>query len=178
LRGWVESGVGHVAGLPAGAVLGATLGVLMWPALVRGLYHSVILPLIVLEIAVTEESFLAVLDVVCLVTVAAGIAAGHWARARDAAAVRTVRLTVVFGTYVEGVLPLVRRDRGTFLMTCGTAAAAGGVAGAVAGRSVPYLSPAIVPFVGHPVGGLAAAVIVAFLMGVAGGLGMSRGSRP
>jgi hypothetical protein len=173
-QGWVESGVGHVAGLPTGVVLGA----LLWPALVRGLYHSLILPLIVLEIAVTGESFLAVLDVVCLVTVAAGIAAGQWVRARDAAAVRTVRLTVVFGTYVEGVLPLVRRDRGTFLMTCGAAAAAGGVAGAVAGRSVPYLSPVVVPFVGHPVGGLVAAVIVAFLAGFAGSLGMSGAAGP
>jgi len=68
----------------AGWLVGLCIGAAMWLILLKGVYHSLILPLMVLEFAGRGLSFLAALDVVCLVGVSAGLALAAIAFPRQA----------------------------------------------------------------------------------------------
>lgn len=52
---------------------GLLAGLVIWPAILGGVYHAVILPLVLLEMEKTGVSFLGAVDMVGLVMVAAGI---------------------------------------------------------------------------------------------------------
>jgi len=54
-------------------VAGAISGLLIWPAIIGGVYHAAILPIILLEMEQYGNSFLGAIDAVGLVVTAAGI---------------------------------------------------------------------------------------------------------
>jgi hypothetical protein len=54
-------------------IAGILAGAPMWPAIIGGSYHAVILPIVLLEMENTGHSFLGAVDMLGLVMVAAGI---------------------------------------------------------------------------------------------------------
>ena len=155
----LASGMEH-----AGVWLGAALGACMWTLLLRGFYHSVVLPLMVIEFSAAGTSFLAAVDMVALVAVSAGVAAAAILLPRTPedrrSARRTITVNSLLGTYVEGSLPHVKAHP-VALGTAVVAATAGGaVVGACHGMGVTYVPLFALPVIGTAHLGLAAALIV------------------
>jgi hypothetical protein len=149
-----------------GVWIGFAVGLAMWPLIRRGLYHTLVIPLMIVEFEGRGLSFLATADVVALVVAAAGIAAAHALVPRTAedrrVALHTLRVTFWFGTYVEGVYPFFDADRRVLVI----AALAGGVGTAVAGYGqalgISYVPPWMLPIVGSSWWILLAAVLASF----------------
>jgi hypothetical protein len=155
-----------------GVWIGLAVGLAMWPLIRRGLYHTLVIPLMVVEYEGHGLSFLATADVVALVVAAAGIAAAYAVLPRSAGdrrvAARTLRVTFWFGTYVEGVYPFFESDRRVVFV----AALAGGAGTAVAGfgqaLGISYVPPWMLPFVGSSIPYLLAAVLTSFAVAAVG----------
>ncbi|RYL97418.1 PTS sugar transporter [Sporolactobacillus sp. THM7-7] len=92
-------------------VMGFLAGVMIWFALLKGGYHAVILPLILLEMEKTGSSFLGAIDMIGLVSVAAGINLAHWIyplkKTKKSVTKRGLGMNIMFGTFVESVYPLL-----------------------------------------------------------------------
>jgi hypothetical protein len=150
----------------AGLWIGLIVGALMWPLMLRGLYHTVIIPLMVIEMEQRGLSFLATMDVIGLVVAAAGVAAANVWLPRVAvhrrAAVHTLRITLWFGDYVEGVYPFFEEDRRVLWMAGAASTLAGAIAGVTTARSVSYIAPWLVPVIGTSAIGLTAALLGCF----------------
>jgi hypothetical protein len=156
----------------AGWLVGLCIGAAMWLILLKGVYHSLILPLMVLEFAGRGLSFLAALDVVCLVGVSAGLALAAIAFPRQAGerapGAHTLKINVLFGTFVEGCYPHLR-SHPAYLVWASAAAACGGVIlGVTHSYGVSYMPVFVFPFVGSSVLGLAGALGAAFGMAFVG----------
>jgi fructose-specific phosphotransferase system IIC component len=147
LTGIVSLGLTH-----AGWIVGAVLGAAMWTILLRGYYHSLILPLMVLEFSQQGLSFLAAVDMAALVAVSAGIALATViipGRAEDRATARhTLAINFGFGTFVEGSFPHVRGCRTNMAIAVVAATAGGAIIGAGRGYGVTYIPIPALPFVG------------------------------
>lgn len=65
------------------AMAGLIAGLLIWPAIIGGVYHAAILPIVLLEMETTSNSFLGAVDMVGLVMVSAGITLANIIAPRD-----------------------------------------------------------------------------------------------
>ncbi len=132
----------------------------------------------VLEFAGRGLSFLAALDVVCLVGVSAGLALAAIAFPRHAGerapGAHTLQINVCFGTFVEGCYPHLR-SHPAYLVWASVAAACGGaILGVTHSYGVSYMPLFVFPFVGSSsVLGLAAALGVALGMAFVGTAGLN-----
>lgn len=151
---------------------GALAGAAMWPAIMGGVYHSVILPLVLLEMGQKGHSFFGAVDMVSLVMVSLGITvanvilprtSGERALAGSGAAVN-----FFFGTFVESSYPFMFGDKRVFAAAIVAATAGGAVVGLSAVEATAYLSVFIAPFVSTNALGLVAAMATSFL--IAGGM--------
>ena len=162
----VDRGLEHF-----GLWIGLVLGALMWLLMLRGLYHTFVIPIMVVEIAHSGLSFLATLDIIGLVVAAAGIAAANAWLPRIAVhrrpALHTLRITMLFGDYVEGVYPFFEADRRVLFVAALASTVAGGIAGLTGARSLSYIAPWLVPFIGTSIVGLAASVLACFALSFA-----------
>ena len=113
--------------LEVNAVLcGAVAGALIWPAIMGGMYHGAILPVVLLEMEKTGNSFLGAIDLVGLVMVSAGIMLANivYPRVKDdrSLAVPGLFINFVFGTFVEAAYPFMFSNRlvmiGAFISAC------------------------------------------------------------
>ncbi len=149
----------------AGLLVGLCLGALMWPILLKGLYHSVILPLMVIEFSAGGRSFLAAIDMITLVAVSAGIALAAIAFPRHdqdrPSACHTFTVNACFGTFVEGSFPHVKSHRGYLAVAVVAAAAGGAVVGLTRSYGVSYMPLFGLPVIGAPWLGLVVAIVVA-----------------
>ena len=150
----------------AGLWIGLVVGALMWPLMLRGLYHTLVIPLMVIEMEQRGLSFLATMDVIGLVVAAAGIAAANvWlprVAAHRRAALHTLRITLWFGDYVEGVYPFFEEDKRVLWVAGAASTVAGAIAGVTAARSVSYIAPWLAPVIGTSAIGLTAALLGCF----------------
>lgn len=166
----------------AGLLIGLCLGALMWPILLRGLYHSVILPLMVIELSSGGHSFLAVLDMITLVAVSAGIALATIAVPRHEGdrrpACRTLAVNACFGTFVEGSFPHLKSHRGYLAVAMVAGAGGGAVAGLTRGYGVSYIPLFGLPVVGQPWLGLLVAIVVALAAAFLGTAALNLHLRP
>ncbi|MFK4997860.1 hypothetical protein ACI2OX_11690 [Bacillus sp. N9] len=64
-------------------IAGLIAGLLIWPAIIGGIYHAAILPIVLLEMERTGNSFLGAVDMVGLVMVSAGITLANIISPRD-----------------------------------------------------------------------------------------------
>jgi hypothetical protein len=98
------------------AIIGLSFGLLMWPAIMRGgMYHIIVLPLILLEMEKYGYSYFGALDMAGLVMVSAGILLAQIVVAtglkdRDAAK-RPFWMNIGFGTFVEASYPYMRENK-------------------------------------------------------------------
>lgn len=127
------------------ALVGLAFGLCMWPLILKGWYHTVVLPLILLEMEKYGNSFVGALDMAGLVMASAGILLAQIAlplRPADrSASGKPFWLNVGFGTFIEASYVYMRRSKFVY----GGAIAASGAAGAVIG-TLHLKSTAYVPF--------------------------------
>lgn len=151
---------------------GAIAGLLIWPAIIGGVYHAAILPIVMLEMEKTGNSFLGAIDMCALVMVSAGITLANiiYPRSKSEAAVATpgFLINVLFGTFVEAAYPFMFANKIVF----GGALVAGMLSGAAVGyfnvRGTAYVPSLVAPSLSnHAVGFficMAIAVIAAFII--------------
>src|SRR5699024_8520392 len=94
---------------------GAVAGLLIWPAIIGGVYHAAILPIVLLEMEKTGSSFLGAIDMTGLVMVSAGITLANIVypkqKSESAIAVPGFIINMAFGTFVEASYPFMFSDK-------------------------------------------------------------------
>ncbi|MGC5614881.1 hypothetical protein [Georgenia sp. Z1491] len=142
---------------------GALAGAVMWPAIIAGVYHSVILPLVLLEMGQKGHSFFGAVDMVALVMVSLGITLANVVRPRTsgerALAGSGGAVNFFFGTFVEASYPFMFGDRrvlGTALLA---ATVGGGMVGLFGVEATAYLPAVAVPFVATDALGMVLAML-------------------
>ncbi|ENP3037810.1 PTS sugar transporter [Salmonella enterica] len=132
---------------------GLLAGLVIWPAILGGVYHAVILPLVLLEMEKSGVSFLGAVDMVGLVMVAAGINLANVIapREKSEAAVATPGLLINlgFGTFVESAYPFMFANKIVF----GSAIFWAGMGGMMLGffnvKGVAYVPAFASPFLSN-----------------------------
>ncbi|MFC4403853.1 PTS sugar transporter [Gracilibacillus xinjiangensis] len=147
---------------------GLIAGVLIWPAIIGGVYHAAILPIVLLEMERTGNSFLGAIDMVGLVMVAAGINLANIVHPRDkgeaAVALPGFAINMGFGTFVESAYPFMFSDKRIFA----GALLSGGVGGALVGmfdiRGTAYVPTVTAPLLANNAIGFVIAMVVPCLL--------------
>jgi fructose-specific phosphotransferase system IIC component len=146
-----------------GVLAGALAGVLMWPAIIGGVYHSAILPVVLLEMEKQGNSFFGAIDMVGLVMVSAGITLANLIYPRTtgerALAASGFPVNVGFGTFVEASYPFMFADKLVFGGALLSACVGGAVAGLFEVRGTAYVPAVVAPFVSNNPLGLVAAML-------------------
>ena len=132
---------------------GAVAGLLIWPAIIGGVYHAAILPIVLLEMESTGFSFLGAIDMTGLVMVSAGITLANVLIPRQksdaAVALPGFLINLGFGTFVEASYPFMFSNKLVF----GGAILASTVSGALVGllgvKGTAYVPSFMAPFLAN-----------------------------
>jgi hypothetical protein len=151
---------------------GALAGLLIWPAIIGGVYHAAILPIVLLEMETQGNSFLGAVDMTGLVMVSAGITLANIMLPRQtserALAVPGFMVNVGFGTFVEAAYPYMFSDRRVFAAALFSAMVSGALCGLFGVRGTAYVPAVVAPTVSNqPLGfliSMAAALAAACLL--------------
>lgn len=145
---------------------GGLAGLLIWPAIMFGVYHAAILPIILLEMEKTGNSFLGAIDMVGLVMVSAGITFANmiFPRTKDEATVAApgFLINVGFGTFVEASYPFMFSDRLVLGGALISAAISGTVVGIFNVRGTAYVPSIVAPALSNNPLGFVISMLVAF----------------
>lgn len=143
---------------------GAVAGLIIWPAIVAGIYHSAVLPLVLLEMSQKGHSFFGGIDMVGLVMVSFGIMLANLIVPRDPGerpmAASGALVNFGFGTFVEAAYPFMFGDKRVFAAAVLSAVAGGTVAGGFGVEATAYVPTVVAPFVSTSALGLVAAMVV------------------
>lgn len=136
---------------------GAVAGLLIWPAIMGGVYHAAILPIIMLEMSKYGNSFLGSIDMCGLVMVSAGITLANiiCPKTKDEASLATPGfiINVCFGTFVEASYPFMFSDKITFVGALASACISGAVVGMFNVRGTAYVPAIFAPSLSNnPIG--------------------------
>lgn len=144
---------------------GALAGLAMWPALMFGVYHSVILPLVLLEMGQKGHSFFGAIDMVALVMVSLGITLANTIKPRTsgerALAGSGAAVNFFFGTFVEASYPFMFGDKRVFVAALAAGTVGGAVVGATGSEASAYLPAFVAPFISTNAWGLVLSMVVA-----------------
>lgn len=153
---------------------GAIAGIVIWPAIIGGVYHAVILPLVLLEMSEKGHSFFGAIDMVALVMVSLGITLANLVAPRTsgerALAGSGAAVNFFFGTFVEASYPFMFGDKRVFGVALGAAAVGGAVVGLVGAEATAYLPAIVAPFVSTTVWGMVLAMAVGAVLAFVGTL--------
>lgn len=132
---------------------GLLAGLVIWPAILTGVYHAVILPLVLLEMEKSGVSFLGAVDMVGLVMVAAGINLANVIAPRDksevAVATPGLMINLGFGTFVESAYPFMFANKIVFFSAIAYAGLGGMMLGYFNVMGVAYVPAFLSPFVSN-----------------------------
>ncbi|PFG30105.1 PTS sugar transporter [Paramicrobacterium agarici] len=161
----VKSGIEWAVGVNP-ALAGAIAGLVIWPAIIGGVYHSVILPLVLLEMGEKGYSFFGAIDMVSLVMVSLGITLANVIVPRSsgerALAGSGVAVNFFFGTFVEASYPFMFGDKKVFAIALIAATGGGVVVGLTGAEATAYLPAVVAPFVSTTALGMTLSMAVAF----------------
>jgi len=147
---------------------GIIAGLLIWPAIIAGVYHAAILPIVLLEMEHTGNSFLGAIDMVGLVMVSAGITLANIVGPRDKgeAAVATpgFLMNMGFGTFVEAAYPFMFSNKIVFAGAIIASGIGGGLVGLFAVRGTAYVPSFTAPFLSDNPVGFVVAMLVSLLV--------------
>lgn len=170
LGDWVKAGIESAVDFSP-LLAGALAGLAMWPAIIGGVYHSVILPLVLLEMGEKGHSFFGAIDMVSLVMVSFGITLANVVRSRTsgerALAGSGSAVNVFFGTFVEASYPFMFGDKRVFAIALVAATAGGTVVGITGAEASAYLPAFVAPFISTTAWGMVLAMAVAFAIAFA-----------
>jgi hypothetical protein len=141
---------------------GLLAGLLIWPAILAGVYHAAILPIALFEMEKYGFSFIGAVDMCSLVMVSAGITLANIISPRQqserSAASVGFFINMVFGTYVEAAYPFMLSSKVLF----GAALAAAGLGGLMVGifnvKSTAYVASFVAPGLSNNAVGMIAAM--------------------
>jgi fructose-specific phosphotransferase system IIC component len=144
---------------------GAVAGLLIWPAIMGGVYHAAILPIVMLEMEKTGNSFLGAIDMVGLVMVSAGITLANmiYPRIKSEAAVATPGfiINIAFGTFVEAAYPFMFSNKIVFGGALASACISGALVGFFNIRGTAYVPSVLAPGLSNNFGGFIICMLVA-----------------
>ncbi|MEH7121013.1 PTS sugar transporter [Neobacillus vireti] len=146
-----------------GILAGLIAGLLIWPAIIGGVYHAAILPIVLLEMGKTGNSFLGAVDMVGLVMVSAGITLANIISPRDkgeaAVAAPGFAINMGFGTFVEAAYPFMFSNKIIFAGAIISSGLGGLLVGLFDVRGTAYVPSFMAPLLSnHPTGFIIAMV--------------------
>lgn len=128
---------------------GAVAGLLIWPAIIGGVYHAAILPIVLLEMEATGFSFLGAIDMTGLVMVCAGIMLANilFPRQKGDAAVALpgIVINIGFGTFVEAAYPFMFSNKLVFAGAIAASTVSGALVGMLGVKGTAYVPAFIAP---------------------------------
>ncbi|RLL43718.1 PTS sugar transporter [Oceanobacillus piezotolerans] len=143
-------------------------GLLIWPAILGGVYHAAILPIVLLEMEKTGASFLGAIDMVGLVLVSAGINLANIVSPRDkgeaAAATPGFLVNMGFGTFVEAAYPFMFSNKMVFAGAIISAGVGGALVGLFDVRGTAYLPTFAAPFLSNNALGFVIAMLASLIL--------------
>ncbi|MCD8347195.1 MAG: PTS sugar transporter [Lachnospiraceae bacterium] len=150
---------------------GAVSGLLIWPAIIGGVYHAAILPIVLLEMEEMGFSFLGAIDMTGLVMVSAGITLANVIMPKQkgeaAVALPGCIINICFGTFVEAAYPFMFSNRLVFAGALISATLSGAVVGMFDVKGTAYVPAVVAPFMANEGKGLAFAAAMLVAMGAA-----------
>lgn len=133
---------------------GGFAGFAIWFALMGGVYHAAILPIVMLEMEDHGFSFLGSIDMNCLVMVCVGIQVAnilHPRRKSDrVACIPSLFINLVFGTFVEAAYPFMFASKKVFGATILAATLSGVLVGFLGVKGTAYIPSFMAPFMANP----------------------------
>nr|WP_263327042.1 PTS sugar transporter [Neobacillus sp. Marseille-Q6967] len=172
---WMGEGIRSLLDLLVstnGTLAGLIAGLLIWPAIIGGVYHAAILPIVLLEMEKTGNSFLGAVDMVGLVMVSAGITLANIVSPRDkgAAAVAApgFAINMGFGTFVEAAYPFMFSNKYIFAGAILSSGLGGLLVGLFDVRGTAYVPSFMAPLLSNNMTGfiiaMAGSLICSFLI--------------
>ncbi|MDH4616625.1 PTS sugar transporter [Brevibacillus sp. AY1] len=145
---------------------GLIAGLLIWPAIIGGVYHAAILPIVLLEMEKTGNSFLGAVDMVGLVMVSAGITLANIVAPREKSeatlATPGFLINMGFGTFVEAAYPFMFSNKLVFAGAVISSGVAGMLVGLFDVRGTAYVPSIMAPLLSNN--------MVGFILAMASGL--------
>jgi len=153
---------------------GGIAGLLIWPAIIGGVYHAAILPIVLLQMETDGFSFLGAIDMTGLVMVSAGITLANILFPRDKAD-RTVALpgfliNMGFGTFVEAAYPFMFSNKLVFAGALIASTVSGALVGVLGVKGTAYVPSVVAPALANEGKGFSfalcmlVALVVAFII--------------
>lgn len=168
---WIGNGIRTLidAAIAFSPILaGAVAGLLIWPAIIGGVYHAAILPIVLLEMEQTGYSFLGAVDMTGLVMVSAGITLANIIAPREkkeaSIALPGFLVNVGFGTFVEAAYPFMFADKKIFGTALFAAMVSGALVGAFNARGTAYVPSIVAPGLSDNPIGFAIAMLAAMVI--------------
>ena len=153
-----------------GVLAGLIAGFAIWFAIIGGVYHAAILPIILLEMENQGFSFLGAIDLCCMVMVCAGIQLANIVKPKNpgdrVTCIPNLFVNLVFGTFVEAAYPFMFASKKVFAGTIAAASVTGLVVGIFNVKCTAYVPCFVAPFVSNDnIVGTIIAMVVAVATG-------------
>lgn len=153
------------------ALAGLVAGALIWPAIMGGVYHAAILPIVLLEMETTGMSFLGAVDMVGLVMVSAGITLANIVAPRlkenRSLAIPGFLINIGFGTFVEAAYPFMFSSKFVMATAIISSAIGGLLIGVLGVYGTAYVPSLVAPGLSNNAFGFALSMIVSMLVAMA-----------
>lgn len=159
------------AALGYNAVLaGAVAGFAIWFAIMGGVYHAAILPIVLLEMEQTGYSFLGSIDMMGLVMVCAGIQLANIIRPRTpadrVASMPNLFINLAFGTFVEAAYPYMFSSKKVFAGAILSSTISGIAVGYFGVKGTAYVPAFVAPLMANEGKSIAFAICMLIAVGV------------
>lgn len=150
------------------AIAGLVAGALIWPAIMGGVYHAAILPIVLLEMETTGMSFLGAVDMVGLVMVSAGITLANilFPRKKEnrSLAIPGFLINIGFGTFVEAAYPFMFSSKYVMATAIISSAIGGLLIGVLGVYGTAYVPSLVAPGLSNSPVGFAVSMIAAMVI--------------
>ena len=150
---------------------GAVAGFAIWFAIMGGVYHAAILPIVLLEMETTGNSFLGAIDMCGLVLGCAGILLANIVKPKNkgdvAASVPGLCINLFFGTFVEAAYPFMFSSKKVFASGILAATISGAFVGAFDVKCTAYVPTFIAPTLANEGKGFAMVICMLVAIGTA-----------
>jgi len=171
---WLGNGIKGLidAALAFNPILaGAVAGFAIWFAIMGGVYHAAILPIVLLEMETTGNSFLGAIDMCGLVLGCAGVLLANIVKPRNkgdvAASVPGLCINMFFGTFVEAAYPFMFASKKVFASAILSATISGAFVGALGVKCTAYVPTFIAPTLANEGKGFAMVICMLVAIGTA-----------
>ena len=132
---------------------GAIAGFAIWFAIIGGVYHAAILPIVLLEMESAGYSFLGCIDLCCLIMGCAGIMLANIVAPRKSsdrvACIPNIIINLAFGTFAEAAYPFMFGSKKVFASTIAASTMTGLVIGLFDVKCTAYVPCFMAPFMSN-----------------------------